>query len=69
MIVCLNTDILLQPYTVSKETKFKRVETILKMKKPQTKSGLEIQVKKWLEANDALEESNRKKIEFSKCIN
>ena len=34
------------------------------MKKPQTPSELEIQVKKLLEANDALEESNRKKIEL-----
>ena len=49
---------------VSKETKVKRVDTILKMKKPPTKSELELQVKKLQQTNDALEESMRKKIEL-----
>ena len=49
---------------VPKETKVKRVETITKIKKIPTKSELEMQVKKLLQANDALEESNRKKIEL-----
>ena len=34
------------------------------MKKPPTKLELEIEVKKLLQANDALEESIRKKIEL-----
>ena len=49
---------------VSKETKVKSVEKIVKMKKPPTKLELEIEVKKLLQANDALEESIRKKIEL-----
>ena len=47
---------------ISKEVK--RVDTNLKPKKAPTKSELELQVKALLQANDALEKSNRKKIEL-----
>ena len=49
-----------------KETKVKRVDTNLKNKhkKVQTKSDLELQVKNLQQANNALEEMNRKKIEL-----
>ena len=44
--------------TISKETK--RVDSSLKTKKAPTKSELELQVEDLLQANDALEQSNRK---------
>ena len=46
---------------ISKEVKVKRVDTNLKLKKAPTKSELELQVKDLLQANDALEKSNREK--------
>ena len=49
---------------ISKEVIVKRVDTNLKIRKAPTKSELEIQVKKLQQTNDALEESNRKKIEL-----
>lgn len=49
---------------ISKEAIVKRVDTNLKIRKAPTKSELEIQVKKLQQTNDALEESNRKKIEL-----
>ena len=49
---------------ISKEVKVKRVDTNLKLKKAPTKSELELQVKDLLQANDALEKSNRQKIEL-----
>ena len=52
--------------TISKETK--RVDSSLKTKKAPTKSELELQVEDLLQANDALEQSNRKKIELIKSF-
>ena len=49
---------------LSKEAKVKRVDTNLKLKRAPTKSELEMQVKNSQKTNDALEESNRKKIEL-----
>ena len=49
---------------LSKEAKVKRVDTNLKLKRAPTKSELKIQVKNLQKTNDALEESNRKKIEL-----
>ena len=49
---------------ISKETKVKRVDTNLKNKIAPTKSDLELQVKDLQQANNALEEMNRKKIEL-----
>ena len=49
---------------ISKETKVKRVDTNLKNRKALTTSDLELQVKNVQQANNALEEMNRKKIEL-----
>ena len=51
---------------ISKEVK--RVDTNLKPKKAPTKSELELQVKALLQANGALEKSNRKKLELLKAL-
>ena len=50
--------------TIAKEAIVKRIDTNLKIRKAPTKSELEMQVKKLQQTNDALEESNRKKIEL-----
>ena len=50
--------------TISKDSKSKRVDTNLKIKRAPTKPELILQVKALQQANDALEESNRKKIEL-----
>ena len=49
---------------ISKETKFQRVDSNLKIKKAPTKSELEVQVKNLIQTNAALEENIRKKIDI-----
>ena len=49
---------------IVKEAKVNRVETNPTIKKSPTKAELMLQVKNLQQANDALEESNRKKIEL-----
>ena len=49
---------------IQKESKIKRVETNIKIKKAPTKSELVMQVKSLQNTNDALEESIKKKIEL-----
>ena len=50
--------------TISKDSKSKRVDINLKIKRAPTKPELILQVKFLQQANDVLEESNRKKIEL-----